>query len=58
MTKDNLKNKLKELSRAEDKEREEYQKKSGYIGLDGSICSKYRKLRRELFELYEKEKEE
>jgi triphosphoribosyl-dephospho-CoA synthetase len=58
MTKQELGELLKETSKRERAEFEEFRKKGGPIGLDGEITSKYRKIYKELFARYEREKED
>lgn len=56
MTEDELHEQLNEIYRQEKEERETYFKNGGIAMLDGPISAKYTKMRKELFERYEKEK--
>ena len=58
MTKEELKAKLEETHRLQKEETEKYREQSGIIGLDSPVSSKYAKIRKKLFEQYEKEKED
>lgn len=58
MTKEELHKQLNEIYRQEKEEREAYFKNGGIAILDGPISAKYRKMRKKLFEKYEKEKQE
>ena len=58
MTKEELKAKLEETHRLQKEETEQYRAETGVIGLDSPISSKYAKIRKKLFEQYEKEKED
>ncbi len=57
MTKHELKIKLTELEELEIAEIQQAKKNGTLFGLDGPIATKYRNLRKALFEKYEKEKE-
>lgn len=57
MTKEELHEQLNEIYRQEKEEREAYFKNGGVAILDGPISTKYRKMRKALFEQYEKEKQ-
>lgn len=57
MTKEELHNQLDDIYRQEKDEREAYFKNGGIAILDGPISTKYRKMRKALFEQYEKEKQ-
>jgi hypothetical protein len=58
MTKQELGDLLKETDRREKEELEELIKRGVPIGLDGGVSSKYRKIYKELFARYEREKED
>jgi len=55
MTKEELRLKIEETYRRQKEETEKYRAESGIIGLDSPISSKYAKIRKKLFEQYEKE---
>ena len=58
MTREEYKQEYLKLSRQMDLEYDEYIKQGNYIGLDGSpINKKYQKLKKELLEKYQYEKE-
>ncbi len=58
MTKDELRSELTKLKKMEREESSELRSKGLLSGLDGPVTSKYTKLIKELFERYEKEKED
>ena len=59
MTREEYKQEYLKLSHQMDLEYDEYIKRGIYIGLDGSpINKKYKKLKRKLFEKYQREKED
>lgn len=57
MNQEDLKRELDKLLEMENKERSEYKKNGGIIGLDAPISQKYKKLRKELFARYDKQKQ-
>ena len=58
MTKEELEFKINETYRLQKEETEKYRAESGIIGLDSPISTKYAKIRKKIFQEYEKEKEE
>lgn len=59
MTKENYKQELRHLNAQMKKDYEEYEKQGNFVGLDNSpIDKKYKKLQKELFEKYQREKED
>ena len=57
MTYEELQARINETYEKQKAETEEYRKNCGFIGLDSPISAKYAKIRKQIFEQYEKEKQ-